>query len=235
MTVYQPGSAASFQYTLPADASAITVTIATVAGDVLLGPTAVGIAHLAVGQYLYTWPIPADQTDGAYVLTWNATVAGQPEAATDPFSVSASELPGTWCTVADVALLAGASVTQQDVNLAQVMIEGLDRRVWRITDADKRDFYWLKRAAAWQARYVAAHPEVLDMMDVASISQDGIGITFKPGDSQMRVLYSPVALRILDNVFRGSNSTIRLNSAFQKNRPPRAGMDAGATVPWRSI
>lgn len=235
MATYSPASAASFEFTLPADASAITVTIATAAGDVLLGPTSIGIAHLAVGQYVYTWSIPADQADGGYVLTWNATVAGQPEQSEDPFTVSASELPGTWCTIADVALLAGATVTQQDVNLAQVMIEALDRRVWRVTDADKRDFYWLKRAAAWQARYVAAHPEVLDLMDVAAINQDGIGITFKPGDSQLRVLFSPVALRLLNNVFRGSNSTIRLNSAFQKNRPPRGSIGAGATVPWRSI
>jgi hypothetical protein len=235
MTVYQPGSAASFELTLPADASAVTVTIATSAGDVLLGPTAVGIAHLAVGQYLYTWPIPAGQADGGYVLTWDATVGGQPEESQDPFTVSASELPGTWCTVADVALLAGATVTQQDVNVAQQMIEGLDRRVWRITDATKRDFYWLKRAVAWQARYVAAHPEVLDMMDVQSLSQDGLSITFKSSTGQMIALYSPVALRFLNNLFRGSNSTIRLNSAFQKNRPPRGTLTGGSSVPWRSI
>src|SRR5581483_5161418 len=112
-------------------------------------PTAVGIAHLATGQYLYTWPIPADQAQGGYVLTWNATVAGQPESAADAFTVSASALPGTWCTVADVALFAGATVTQQDVNVAQQLIEGLVRRVWRATDVQKRDYYWLQRATAW--------------------------------------------------------------------------------------
>jgi hypothetical protein len=144
-------------------------------------------------------------------------------------------LPGTWCTVTDVLTYANAQVTQQDVNVAQVLIEAIVRRVWRVTDVQKRDYYWLMRATAWQARYVAAHPEVLDMMDVQSLSQDGLSITFKSASGQMLALYSPVAVRYLNNLFRGSNSTIRYNSAFQKNRPPRGSLSAGASVPWRSI
>src|ERR1700761_8487522 len=101
---------------------------------------------------------------------------------------AAGELPGTWCTVTDVLTFANKSVTQGDVNTAQQMIEAIVRRVWRETDSTTRDYYWLQRATAWQARYVNAHPEVVDMMDVQSISQDGIGITFKQG-TQMSVLY----------------------------------------------
>lgn len=144
-------------------------------------------------------------------------------------------LPGTWCTVTDVLTFANKAVTQQDVNVAQVMIEAIVRRVWRPTDVEKRDYYWLRRATAWQARYVNAHPEVLDMMDVQSISQDGIGITFKPSQAQQVVLYAPMALRILNDLFRGSNATIRMNSAFQKNRLNRVGIGPGSTVPWSNI
>jgi hypothetical protein len=147
----------------------------------------------------------------------------------------AGALPGTWCTVTDVLTFANARVTQEHVNLAQVMIEAIVRRVWRVTDSERRDYYWLQRATAWQARYVAAHPEVLDMMDVQSISQDGIGITFKPSQSQLVVLYAPMALRILNDLFRGSNSTIRFNSAFQKNRLTKTGVTAGSSIPWNNL
>jgi hypothetical protein len=147
---------------------------------------------------------------------------------------AAGELPGTWCTVTDVLTFTGRSVTQQDVTNAQVMLEALIHRVWRETDSGKRDYYWLQRATAWQAMYVNAHPELLTMMDVSSISQDGLSITFRQA-SQSVALYSPMALRILSALFRGSNSTIRLNSAFQKNRPTRAGVTADSTVPWTNI
>lgn len=235
MTTYSPGSAATFELTLPVDASAVTVTITDTTGAAVLDPTSVGIAHTTTGQYLYTWSIPADQDSGTLTLTWNATVSGVSETSSEPFTVSASELPGTWCTVADVALHAGAAVTQQDVNTAQQMVEALIRRVWRQTDATTRDYYWLQRATAWQARYVNAHPEVIDMMDVAAISQDGIGITFRSSDAQMRVLYAPIALRILNDLFRASNTTIRYNSAFQKNRLTKVGVTAGSSIPWGNI
>lgn len=143
-------------------------------------------------------------------------------------------LPGTWCTVTDVLTYTGRPVTQQDVNAAQGMLEALIHRVWRTTDAGKRDYYWLTRACAWQALYVNAHPELATMMDVSSISQDGLSITFKQ-TGQSLAIYSPVALRFLSSLFRGSNTTIRLNSAFQKNRLTRVGITAGSTVPWSNI
>jgi len=148
---------------------------------------------------------------------------------------TAGELPGTWCTVTDVLTFANKQVTQADVNVAQQMIEAIVRRVWRETDSTTRDYYWLQRATAWQARYVSAHPEILDMLDVQSISQDGLAISFKPGDTQMRVLYSPMALRILNDLFRASNTTIRYNSAFQKNRLTKTGVTAGSSIPWNNL
>ena len=137
---------------------------------------------------------------------------------------------GAWCTVTDVLSFTGAAVTATDVNIAQGMIEALVKRVWRPTDATTRDFYWLTRATAWQAAFVAAHPELLTMMDLRSISQDGLSITFRDGSTPM-AMYSPTALRFLSNLFRGSNTTIRMNSAFQKNRPRRSA-GAGSSVAW---
>lgn len=145
-----------------------------------------------------------------------------------------AQLPGTWCSVTDVLTYTGQDVTQIHVTIAQQMMEGLIRRVWRATDAQRRDFYWLQRATAWQSLYVRDHPELLTMMDVQSISQDGLTITFK-GSSQPVQLYSPIALRFLSNLFRGSNTSIRLNSAFQKNRLTKVGVTAGSSVPWNNL
>lgn len=144
-------------------------------------------------------------------------------------------LPGTWCSLTDVATYTTRTdAVQQDVTVAQVLMEALTHRVWRVTDAAKRDYYWLTRATAWQAVYVHDHPEVLTMMDVSSIGQDGLSIAFRQG-SQSLVMYSPVALRILNNLFRASSGSIRFNSAFQKNRLTKVGVTAGSSIPWGNL
>lgn len=143
-----------------------------------------------------------------------------------------AQLPGTWCSLDDVVTYTGSTeVVQADLNVAQVILEGTIHRIWRVTDTQKRDIYWLSRATAFQALYVHAHPELLTMMDVQSISQDGLSITFRQGTQTLPIL-APVAKRILDALFRGSNTTVRLNSAFQKNRQVRAGADSGGSSPW---
>lgn len=143
-----------------------------------------------------------------------------------------ASLPGTWCSLTDVATYTGsAAVTQADLNVAQVILEGHIHRIWRSTDVEKRDYYWLSRATAFQALYVHAHPEITTMMDVQSISQDGLSISFRQG-TQSLPLIAPMARRLLDALFRASNTTARLNSAFQKNRMVRAGAGTGGSTPW---
>lgn len=143
-----------------------------------------------------------------------------------------AQLPGTWCSLTDVATYTGSTaVTQADVNCAQLILEGHIHRIWRATDSSRRDYYWLTRAAAFQAMYVHAHPELLTMMNVQSFSQDGIGITFRGGDTLSVPLLSPVTQKLLGAMFRGSNVSIRLNSAFQKNRQTRVG-PGGGSQPW---
>lgn len=186
--------------------------------------TAYRVSEASAGASSVYWIVVTDVTP-SWVGDLRTTLVGPGHA---------GELPGTWCTVTDVLTYTGRPVTQQDVNTAQGMLEALVHRVWRPTDAERRDYYWLTRACAWQALYVNAHPELLTMMDVSSISQDGLSISFK-GSSQSVAMYSPIALRFLSSLFRGSNTTIRLNSAFQKNRPPKVGITAGSTVPWSNI
>jgi hypothetical protein len=143
-----------------------------------------------------------------------------------------AQLPGTWCSLTDVVTYTGnAQVTQSHLNIAQVLLEAHIHRIWRATDVQKRDIYWLSRATAFQALYVHAHPEILTMMDPQSISQDGLSISFRQGTQALPVI-APMARRILDAMFRASNTSIRMNSAFQKNRMVGAGVGSGGSQPW---
>jgi len=236
LTTYEPGQTATFEAVFTGDANPITAAILDSAGNVLLPPTPYGISHIGIGQYLFAWPIPADQGADTLSVRWAATVGGVAESSQEGFTVSPTGGNGAWCSVADVLRFTGTAVEQIDVTVAQQWMEALIGRVWRATDSSRSDFYWLTRATAWQALYVNAHPELKTMMDVASISQDGLSITFK-GSSQSVAIYSPVALRFLSRLFRASNATLRFNSGFQKNRRARdgVGVTAGVSVPWRNI
>lgn len=68
----------------PIDVTNLLITIYDVmAGSNVLGPTNVGIQHLATGVYAFTWSIPANQHVGTYVAIWTATEAS----ANETFSV----------------------------------------------------------------------------------------------------------------------------------------------------
>jgi len=230
-----PGQALTLQATYAGDATTLTFSIANGAGAIIFGPVTAGISHVGIGAYLFTWAVPADEPTGSYTAIWTATFGSVPDVTVESFTV-ASISGGTWCALADIPALTGQPApSQASLTAAQSMLEALVHRVWRATDVERRDFYWLTRATAWQAVYLEAHPELLTMMDVAALSQDGLSVTFKPGTSAVQ-LYSPTALRFLSALFRGSNTTIRMNSAFQKNRPLRRGFDtSGGGVSWTRL
>lgn len=234
MSSYEAGQTATFEAVYGADASAITFEVVDSAQQILLGPTPYNISHPATGVYLYAWPIPAQQPADSMTARWTATVGASTTTVQQPFTITSAGGRGAWCTVADVLAYTGYTVSQSNVTTAQGSLEALLHRVWRDTDSAKRDFYWLSRATAWQAAYHFDHPELLTMMDVQSISQDGLSITFKQSATPL-AMYSPTALRFLSALFRGSNSTIRLNSAFQKNRLTKIGVTAGSSVPWNNL
>jgi hypothetical protein len=73
VTSYFQGTNATLTVTWPTDVTAQTITIIRVSdAAVVVGPTAVGISHLAVGLYAYTWAIGAGETPGDYVWVWDA-------------------------------------------------------------------------------------------------------------------------------------------------------------------
>jgi len=214
------------------DVTNLTVTITLAAdGSVIVGPTSSGILHLATGVYSYPWAISDSAILGDYVIVWTADETTASEVVT----VVAGPATGTWCTADDVPdICNGLTATVTEVQAAQAILEGVIHRVWRATDSARRDYIWLKRACAYQAAYVHEHPEILTMMGIQSWSQDGMSFSLAPGFVAKSYL-APMALAQLDALFRGSNSTIRFNSAFQKNRVGRVGSGFGGSVPWTDI
>ncbi|MCT9932448.1 phage gp6-like head-tail connector protein [Planotetraspora sp. A-T 1434] len=58
----------------PADVAGVTITIRRVSDSaVVVGPTSAGVGHPATGVYTYTWPVPAAQPIGDYLVVWSGT------------------------------------------------------------------------------------------------------------------------------------------------------------------
>lgn len=202
-----------------ADVTSQTITATNVeTGTVLFGPTGVGITHVATGFYSYHRDTTADPT-GDYLIRWDALNSiGDPVVATEIVTI-APVVSGTWADATFVNNLTGLTVSAEELTIAQRLTEGMVRRVYRASDVDDPDYRWLQGAVAWQAKHVHEHPELLSMADVASTSQDGWSITFR--DDNRQVWFSTLAMLELNNLRRGANTSIRMNSAFQSGRATR--------------
>jgi hypothetical protein len=148
-----------------------------------------------------------------------------------------TDIANCWVSLEDVTNLAGATATSAQVILAQTLIEGLINRNWRETDVNEQDYYWLKRAVAWQSRHVVAHPEILDQVDLQSLSQDGFSVTFRDTNTGgVHPLYSHIAVSFLNNMRQGANTSLRVNSAFQGGRRVRSRGRMSSGFPgWQRI
>ena len=132
-------------------------------------------------------------------------------------------ITGTWATAADALELTGRTPSDEQLIMAQAMIEGLIRRVYRANDAARREYTWLQRAVGYQAGYIAnpANATLFQQAEIVSTSQDGWSVTFRDGQAPRR--YAPQALDALNNLPGQANTSIRVNSGFQgRRRPHRA-------------
>lgn len=55
----------------------------------VIGPTSVGITHLALGSYSYSWAIPVNAETTDYLFVWSGTVDSEPVSASETISVIA--------------------------------------------------------------------------------------------------------------------------------------------------
>lgn len=117
------------------------------------------------------------------------------------------EAPLTWCTVADVALVTGKTVTDVDRNIAAYAVElitGLIESVPRV-DVSRRDAYWLRQAVAFQAAWLADTPDYLERNDVEAAAQGGQSVTLKPD----ALVLAPLARRAIKRLSWRGSRTIR--------------------------
>lgn len=87
-----------------------------------------------------------------------------------------------WATPDDVRSLAGRDVDSTLVDQAQGVIElTVGGRLATLTSdtVSTGTLDWLRRAVAYQAAWMASHPDYYDRMDVSSFSQDGLSANLK--------------------------------------------------------
>lgn len=84
----------------------------------------------------------------------------------------------TWATAVEVYQVTRREVSEDNLALAQSMIEDFVNFVGEIDAEDgvvsTRNARNLKRAVCWQAAWLETHPDVLDAMDVTGVSGDGV-------------------------------------------------------------
>lgn len=123
-----------------------------------------------------------------------------------------------WASVADVAEITGAGVTDAQLRQAQMQVE---LRVGRTSDATgigARDLRWLKRAVAYQAVWAAAQPDLLTRSETTgAVIQDGIHVDQSAQAQQM----APLAMTALRRLSWRGNRAIVVNSTLAA--APRAG------------
>lgn len=104
--------------------------------------------------------------------------------------------PAKWATVADVADVAGVTVTADELRQARNIIEtlvGLFEATYR-PDISDRDREWLRRAVCYEAAFVHDNPDLFSRIDVTSASQDGEAVAFRNADAH---LLAPLARKCI--------------------------------------
>lgn len=227
--------------------AAVDLTSATSVNFVMTDPTtdtvlvnhAITAVDLAHGVVSYVWRTGDTARVGNFTASFLVTYANgtqtYPTATDLSIAMLAAIIPpapaiDAWCTVDDVMGTTGQTVDITDVMQAQIIVEGFINRVWRSTDSTHRDFVWLKRAVVYQALFVNQHPEIFSMMDVASLQQDVLSTTFR---DEASFYVAPLTQMFCQRLYRAANTTIRMNSAFQKSR--RTNTSGSAFGTWTSL
>ena len=106
----------------------------------------------------------------------------------------------SWATADDVVTITGEEATQKGLALAQTIIELFSGANESSSDAglvSPRNLRNLQRAVAFQAVWNDAHPDLLEVMDVEGVSQDGLNATYANVNAH---LLAPFASRYINRL-----------------------------------
>lgn len=106
-----------------------------------------------------------------------------------------------WATTTEATSYVGVALTQEQVDLAQPVIDIYANITWvedyNIDLLKSRDLHLLKLAVAYQAKWMADQIDVLNRTDVVTVNQDGMSFRASHSDS---LILAPLAKRALDKV-----------------------------------
>lgn len=174
--------------------------------------TSVGITNPATGIYQYIWNVPLTAQLGTHVVSWAGTYGGNPVSAVEALTV-ASASNTTWCTTDDVLIITGSTVTQAQLLQAGFTIDIACARAYAVdgTRIGSRDLYFLSRACAWQAVWLASQPDAFNRIDALDISQGRSRTQLR--DTAM--FLSPFARKALKRVSWLKTRSLHVKSPFQ--------------------
>lgn len=132
-----------------------------------------------------------------------------------------------WATTADVLTYTGATVADADVTRAQALIEVAVARAEADIDAGAvTDLRYLRMAVAYQAAWMASHPEVFTEADVEAVSVEGHSQSNRLDPSALWL--APLARKAMSRLsWRGSRSVQEGLST--------APTDPDDAWPWRGM
>ncbi|MDQ0758700.1 hypothetical protein [Streptomyces canus] len=121
-----------------------------------------------------------------------------------------------WASAQDVITATGVTVTDQQLAQAQSDIEIFTNRIWDDTPRIRaRDLYWLGRAVARQAAWLAGQFGLETRLDATQIQQDQVSTTLQ-GDG---LVLAPMAARALRRVSWMRSRTVHIRSAVEGAGP----------------
>ncbi|HEX8106102.1 MAG TPA: hypothetical protein VF516_00175 [Kofleriaceae bacterium] len=107
---------------------------------------------------------------------------------------------GTWATIETVFAVTRREVSEDDLALAQSIIEDFAGTDVDFTDDSAigtRNQRYLRKAVCWQAAWLSTHPDALDAMDVTGVSGDGVSAQHA---TDTAAFMAPMARRCLNRV-----------------------------------
>ncbi|MEU6365764.1 hypothetical protein ABZ876_08405 [Streptomyces sp. NPDC046931] len=121
-----------------------------------------------------------------------------------------------WATAQQVIDTTGVSVTDAQLAQAQDDIEIFTNRVYEDTPRIRtRDLYWLGRAVARQAAWLAGQYGLETRLDATQIQQDQVSTTLQ-GDG---LVLAPMAARALKRVSWMRSRSVHIRSAVEGAGP----------------
>lgn len=196
------------------DVTAQTITITRLSDSVdVVGPTSVGINHVATGLYTYTWEIGDTETPGQYAVIWDAVDFQLDPVQTSEIVTVLALTAETWATADEVLAVTGETVTAAQLLQANSTITIFANRTPEAV-LSTRDLYWLKQATCWQAAWQKDQAGFTTRHAVTEVTQDGMQIIYSGGDTPnlASVSLAPLAQRALKNTSWKGSRTARIRT-----------------------